>query len=256
MPCVMSKLTASRNRVLAAASLLLASCSVGPDFHRPAPPPNDTYYTPEKETAPDAGPAATVPTSVPPTALAPEASAPLPKQALKVGADLPAQWWQLFKSPALDEALKLSLANSPTLAQATATLAQAQEEVRVAQAAFLPRLNANAGVQRNGNSEPGPQSQSTVYTMGLSASYAVDVFGGTRRAVEQQRALAEMQGYQRDAAWLKLTGNVVNQSLTIASARLQIATTEELIASDRKNLNLTQREFELGAVARTDVLTA
>jgi outer membrane protein TolC len=168
----MNELMAWRNRVLAAAGLLLASCSVGPDFHRPAPPPNDTYYTPEKETAPDTGPAAA---AVPPTKLAPEASAPLPKQALQVGADLPAQWWRLFKSPALDEALKLSLANSPTLAQATAALAQAQEEVRVAQAAFLPRLNADAGVQRNGNSEPGPQSQSTVYTMGLSASYAVAI---------------------------------------------------------------------------------
>jgi NodT family efflux transporter outer membrane factor (OMF) lipoprotein len=257
----MSKLMASGNRVLAAAAgLLLASCSVGPDFHRPGPPPNDTYYTPEKETAPDTGqaaaPASPAQAAVPPTSLAPEASAPLPEQALQVGADLPAQWWRLFKSPALDEALKLSLANSPTLAQATATLAQAQEEVRVAQAAFSPRLNADAGVQRNGNSEPGPQSQSTVYTMGLSASYAVDVFGGTRRAVEQQRSLAEMQGFQLDAAWLTLTGNVVNETLTIASTRLQIATTEELIASDRKNLDLTEREFELGAAARTDVLTA
>jgi NodT family efflux transporter outer membrane factor (OMF) lipoprotein len=229
---------------MAAAGMLLASCSVGPDFRRPAPPTGETYYTPEKETAPQPAPPQ------------PATSAPLPTQTLKPGADLPAEWWQVFKSPALDQALKLSLANSPTLAQATATLAQAQEEVRIAQAAFLPRANANAGVQRNGNSEPGPQPQQTVYTMGLSASYAVDVFGGTRRAVEQQRALAEMQGYQLDAAWLTLTGNVVNESLTIASARLQIATTEELIASDRKNLNLTQKEFELGAVARTDVLTA
>ena len=208
-----------RNRTLAAAGLLLASCSVGPDFHRPPAPTDDTYYTPEKETAPDTGPNAAVPgeAASPPSeaqkALAPEASAPLPHQKLKVGADLPAQWWRVFKSPALDQTLKLSLANSPTLVQATATLAQAQEEVKVAQAAFLPRLGANAGVQRNGSSEPGPQSQSTVYTLGLSASYAVDVFGGTRRTVEQQKALAEMQGYQLDAAWLTLTGNVVNEEI-------------------------------------------
>ena len=257
------RLPAAAGLMLAVADVLLASCSVGPNFHRPAAPPNDTYYHPEKETAPDTGPAAAIPTpdgaaaaAIPPTSLAPEASAPLPKQALKVGADIPAQWWQVFKSPALEEALKLSLANSPTLAQATATLAQAQEQVRIAQAAWLPRLGVDAGVQRNGNSEPSPQSQSTVYTLGLSASYAVDVFGGTRRAVEQQRALAEMQGYQLDAAWLTLTGNVVNEALTIASTRLQIATTQELIASDRKNLDLTEREFELGAAARTDVLTA
>jgi NodT family efflux transporter outer membrane factor (OMF) lipoprotein len=258
----MSNLMGLRHGTLAAAGLLLASCSVGPNFHRPAAPADDTYYTPEKETAPDTGPNAATPgegaatPSVGQQNLAPEASAPLPKQKTTVGADLPAQWWQVFKSASLDQTLKLSLTNSPTLVQATATLAQAREQVKVAQAAFLPRLGADAGVQRNGSSEPGPQSQSTVYTLGLSASYAVDIFGGTRRAVEQQKALAEMQGYQLDAAWLTLTGNVVNEALTIASTRLQIATTEELITSDRKNLDLTEREFELGAAARTDVLTA
>lgn len=219
-----------RRAAVAVAASLLAGCSVGPNFQRPVPPTTETYYTPGKETPPDPG----------------------PTQALNPGADLPAQWWEVFKSSALDETLKLSLANSPTLAQATATLAQAREQVRIAQAAFLPRIGGNAGVQRSSS----PQSQATTYTLGLSASYAVDVFGGTRRAVEQQRALAEMQGYQLDAAWLTLTGNVVNEALTIASTRLQIATTEELIASDRKNLSLTEREYELGAAARTDVLTA
>jgi NodT family efflux transporter outer membrane factor (OMF) lipoprotein len=253
----MSKPMLLRHRTLAATALLLASCSVGPDFHRPAPPSNQTYYAPEKETAPDTGSVAATPTPGSSTPAAPSPPlAPLPTQALKVGADLPDQWWQLFKSPALDQTLKLSLANSPTLVQANATLAQAQEQVRVAQAAFLPRLSANAGVQRTGNSEPGPLSQETLYTIGLSASYALDVFGGTRRTVEQQKALAENQRYQLYAAWLTLTGNVVNEVLTIASTRLQIATTQELIVSDRKNLNLTQREFELGAAARTDVLTA
>jgi NodT family efflux transporter outer membrane factor (OMF) lipoprotein len=265
----MSKLILSRvvahGGVLGAVGLLLASCSVGPNFHEPAAPSTEKYYNPEKETAPDDGPAAAVPSqggsggSQPATPATPvkPASAPLPTQALKVGADLPADWWHLFKSPSLDDTLKLSLASSPTLTQANATLAQAEEQVRVAQAAFLPKLGASAGVQRSGTSAiPGPQSQSTLYNLGLSASYAVDVFGGTRRTVEQQKALAQMQGYQLDAAWLTLTGNVVNEALTIASTRLQIATTEELIASDRKNLALTQREFELGAAARTDVLTA
>jgi NodT family efflux transporter outer membrane factor (OMF) lipoprotein len=253
----MSKPMVLGRRTLAATALLLASCSVGPDFKRPSPPSNQTYYTPEKETAPDNGSVAATPmpgSSKP--AVPPPPPVHLPTQALTVGADLPAQWWQLFKSPSLDQTLKLSLANSPTLVQANATLSQAQEQVRIAQAAFLPHLGANAGVQRNGSSEPGPTSQETLYTTGLSASYAVDVFGGTRRTVEQQKALAENQTYQLYAAWLTLTGNVVNESLTIASTRLQIATTEELIVSDRKNLDLTQREFELGAAARTDVLTA
>ncbi|HYB24603.1 MAG TPA: efflux transporter outer membrane subunit, partial [Solirubrobacteraceae bacterium] len=95
-----------------------------------------------------------------------------------------------------------------------------------------------------------------VYSLGLSASYPLDVFGGTRRTVEQQGALAELQRYQQAAAYLTLTGNVVSEALTIAATRLQLATTEELIASDRRNLALTEREFEVGTAARSDVLTA
>src|ERR1700761_8514369 len=108
MRCAMSN-----PRGLAIVVGLLAGCSVGPDFKRPAAPATEAYYTPEKETAPlpDSG----------------QKQAPLPAQTLKPGADLPAQWWQVFKSPVLDATLKQSLTNSPTLVQATATLAQARE---------------------------------------------------------------------------------------------------------------------------------
>jgi NodT family efflux transporter outer membrane factor (OMF) lipoprotein len=58
------------------------------------------------------------------------------------------------------------------------------------------------------------------------------------------------------AAYLTLTGNVVSEALTIASTRLQIDTTLELIASDRKNLELTEREYQVGTAARADVITA
>lgn len=40
----MSKLTRGG---LAALGVVLTSCSVGPNFHRPAPPSTETYYTPE-----------------------------------------------------------------------------------------------------------------------------------------------------------------------------------------------------------------
>jgi NodT family efflux transporter outer membrane factor (OMF) lipoprotein len=53
-----------------------------------------------------------------------------------------------------------------------------------------------------------------------------------------------------------LTGDVVTEALTIASTRAQLAATLDLLADDQKNLDLTQREFEAGAAARTDVLTA
>jgi NodT family efflux transporter outer membrane factor (OMF) lipoprotein len=218
----------------------LSACAVGPDLKQPAPPADRPYYLPDRESSSLA--------SDPSGAHAPRAA---------VGSELPGQWWQVFHSRLLDETVRLALAGSPTLEQARAVLEQARQQVRVAEAAFLPRVGASAGVSRESSAPAPPGSSPTnLYSLGLSASYAVDVFGGTRRSVEQQRAFAQAQACELGAAYLTLTGNVVTQALTIASTRLQIATTLELIADDRRNLQLTQRELELGAVAQTDVLTA
>ncbi|HTW39008.1 MAG TPA: efflux transporter outer membrane subunit [Steroidobacteraceae bacterium] len=238
-----------RAALAAAAAALVTSCAVGPNFQRPQVPATQDYLH-----APSAPPGKTDAGDV---------------QHLHPGAEIAGEWWQLFGSPPLDEVVRAAIAGSPTLAQADATLAQAREQIVIARAALLPSLSGSADVEHSrasassqfGTSPGGPggstsSSSSNLYTMGLSASYNLDLFGGIRRNIEQQSALAEYQRYQLAAAYLTLTGDAVNEALTIAATRLQIATTEDLIASDRKNLALTQREFDVGVGTRADVLTA
>jgi NodT family efflux transporter outer membrane factor (OMF) lipoprotein len=226
--------------VSVAAASALSSCVVGPNFHEPKPPETSAYLHPSSDAAP----------------VQPQAQ---DVQNISQGVELAGEWWQLFHSEQLDEVVRTSIAASPTLVAANATLAEAREEVTVARAAFLPSLSAAAGAQRASTGAvrtPGSGATANLYSIGLSTSYSLDIFGGTRRAVEQQQALADFQRDQLGAAYLTLTGSVVNEVLTIASTRLQITTTEELIASDRKNLALTQRAFDVGIVPRSDVLTA
>lgn len=245
MRCVTSKRTPPRRSLrrhaigIAAASAL-ASCAVGPNFHPPKPPDTSSYLHPTSDTAPVQAEKQDL-------------------QSVSEGAELAGEWWQLFHSPQLDEWVRTSIAASPTLMAANAALAQAREEVTVARGAFLPSVNATAGAQRSGAGavrSNGSGATANLYSIGVSTSYSLDIFGGTRRAVEQQQALADFQRNQLAAAYLTLTGSVVNEVLIIASTRLQIATAEELIASDRKNLALTQREFAVGVVPRSDLLTA
>jgi NodT family efflux transporter outer membrane factor (OMF) lipoprotein len=245
MRCVTNKRPAlgrslQRRIIGIAAVSALASCAVGPNFHQPKAPDTSGYLHPTSDTAPVQAQAQDV-------------------QHVSPGAELTGEWWQLFHSPQLDEVVRASIATSPTLVAANATLAEAREEVTVARGAFMPNVSGTASAQRSGTSAvraPGTGSTANLYSIGLSTSYSPDIFGGTRRAVEQQQALADFQRNQLAAAYLTLTGGVVNEVLIIASTRLQLATTEELIASDRKNLALTQREFDVGIVPRSDVLTA
>ncbi len=142
---------------------------------------------------------------------------------------------------------------SYTLAAARATLAAAQEAVVAAGAARTPQVDFAASGRRGAS---GGGAASNLFSVGPSASFSVDAFGGTRRRIEQVAAQAEGERYQLAAAYLTLTGNAVTEAITIASERLQIATEEDVIRNDEKNLSLVQRELDAGKVARSEVLTA
>src|SRR5580693_913711 len=137
MRCAMNKLLHSRmmrwRMVGVATAAALGSCAVGPNFQQPKPPDASGYLHPSSDTAP----------------VQPQAQ---DVQNISPGAELTGEWWQLFHSPQLDEVVRTSIAASPTLAAANATLAQAREEVTVARGAFLPSVSAVAGAQRTGTS--------------------------------------------------------------------------------------------------------
>jgi NodT family efflux transporter outer membrane factor (OMF) lipoprotein len=222
-------------------ALALEGCVVGPSWQRPAPPDVGAYLPPE----PAAAPSASQPAGPP----RPEDAA----QRIALGRQIPAQWWGLFHSPRLDETLRQAIAASHSLAAARATLAQAQEGIVEARAALYPQADLGASARRGTSAARGVAN---LFSLGPSVSYSLDAFGGTRRRVEQQTALAEGERYQLAAAYLTLTGNVVTTAITIAATRFQIATVEDLIKNDQKNLDLVQREFDAGKVARSEVLTA
>jgi NodT family efflux transporter outer membrane factor (OMF) lipoprotein len=206
----------SKTSILA---LLVAGCAAGPDFQRPQPPDVKTYG-----------------------AASPGQAAP--------GEKIPAQWWQLFHSQKLEEVLRQVIAANYSLAAAKASLAQAQESIREARAAFYPQLDLGASARA------ATGGLGNLFSIGPAATWSVDAFGGTRRHVEQEEALAENQGYQLAATYLALTGSSVGEAIAIAFTRLQIATVQDLIQNDVKNLDLVQREFDAGKVAKSDVLTA
>ena len=89
----------------------------------------------------------------------------------------------------------------------------------------------------------------------MNASYAIDVFGGTRRQVEASAATAEYQRFELEAAYLTLTSNVVTAVVQEASLRGQIEATLDLIKIESDELVVVRHQFEVGAAARTDVLT-
>ena len=240
-----------RRATLIAATLALAAtgcATVGPDFQPPAAPTVGRYVSPDERTAPagDAGPAA-------------------PAQTIALGEKVTADWWTLFRSPDLDGLVKDAIAGSPTLESAKARSAEARQGVIEARSALYPQIGFSAGFAREKesattfglqpNAFPLPPNFD-LFQFGPSASYTLDLFGGARRRIEQQAALADFQNDQLDAAYLQLTGDTVRQAIQVASVRAQLKAVDAILDIDRQNLELVRAERKAGTVPDSDVVRA
>lgn len=226
----------------AALALLLAGCEVGPDFLRPSAP-KVKGYTPE--------------TLAGQTASA--ATAGGAAQAFVEGEDIPGQWWQLYHSRPLDRLIRQALARNPTLQSAQASLREAQENLYAAESGLAPAINGALNAQREKTSTAplghnGSGSTFNLFNASVSVSYALDLFGGGRREVESLAAATEFQRFQLEGTYLTLTANVVTAAVQEASLRAQIAATGDILAIERQQLDIVQRQFALGGVSKADEL--
>jgi NodT family efflux transporter outer membrane factor (OMF) lipoprotein len=182
-------------------------------------------------------------------------------QQFDAGRDIPAQWWTLFQSPALDALVRQALEHSPTLARAGARLRQVQEEHQArAGATQLPRVDARLSANRI---DVDPQSLGqnlpldtpfNLFFASVGVSYQFDFFGSTRNELQALQAEIDHQRYQVEAARLMLAGNVVTAAIREASLREQLATVEQLIALQQRRLGIVERLEQLGTAASGDVV--
>jgi NodT family efflux transporter outer membrane factor (OMF) lipoprotein len=236
--CSATKLTLSS----LAAALLLASCAVGPDFLSPAAP-DAAGYTKEPLTPQTS------------SANAPHGQA----QRFDVGRDIAADWWTLFRSPALTALVQQSIRNNPSLQTAIANLRAARQAVYAQEGKFFPLVTANFNPTNQltpGVLTPVLNSGANpfaLYTAQIGVSYTFDVWGLNRRTVEALKAQEDNQRFQIEAAYLTLTSNVVIAAITEASLRGQIEATNELITANSKMLDVLRHRLESGYANRSDV---
>jgi NodT family efflux transporter outer membrane factor (OMF) lipoprotein len=253
-----------RAALLVSSAALVASCAVGPRYHRPEAPA-DAGYAP---------------------APLPEMSASAPvhggeAQRLVGGRDIPFEWWELFKSPALNALVERAFRANPTITAAQAALVQAQELVYAQQGYFFPTVAANydferqkiagnltldnaPGVEGNGDNLLPPVQDLNNYphthplfydlhTAQLNVGFVPDVFGANYRQVEALAAQTEVQRFALEATYITLASNVVAAAIQEASLRAQIEATRQIIAADEKSLQILRDQFRLGFAMRIDV---
>ena len=226
---------AARSSLAAAlvAPLLLAACTVGPNYQRPALAPTAGYGD------------ATTPAIASPTLVA--------------GADVPSQWWRIYHSAELDDLVALALKNNSTIDAAKAALRAAQEQVRAQRGASYPQVTGSLQPSRQkfANTLASPLSNNeelySLTTTQLSVSYSPDLFGANRRAVESLQAQADQQRFELEAARLTLASNVVAAAIQDALLRAQIADDKAIVDEQQRTVVSFKRQLRLGQVSTADL---
>jgi len=211
---------------------LLGGCAVGPNYHPPE------TATPKEWSSPLAG-----------------------GETNNAPAD--AAWWKKFNDPELDSLIARAAQSNLTLHAAAARVREARAARGVAAADFGPTINTSAAYQRerlsaNGFPEfpPGIPLEGNVYQAGFDAAWELDVFGGTRRAVEAANAnIASSEFAERDVL-VSLQGEVARNYIGARGYQRRLVIAHQNIAAQQEVLDLTRDRFKAGLSGDLDVQQA
>ena len=213
-----------------AVSLAMAGCAVGPNYREPAALPGPSLKLSETQVA------QTTPSPLPP------------------------HWWRLFDDADLDRLVERALSRNTDLRQATANLQRARAALSEAHAGRLPDLGARAGYSRErvavsslGVALP---IDTDFYTVGLDASYEVDLFGGVARSIQAARADAQAAQAQVDASRVAVAAETAAAYAAACGFAQQAAVARETAALQADTRGLTQQLFVGGRGAERDVQEA
>ncbi|HYC67411.1 TolC family protein [Brevundimonas sp.] len=229
--------TRSLSRFLTAtagASLLLASCAVGPK-------------------APDA--------TLPPTASGAFIGAAMPAVTAEAARD---DWWRLYDDPVLDGLVRQALTENNELEAAAANLRRVRAALGEARTGRLPSTTTSATGQYGRASAatvPGgnggqPLDEGETYDVGLDVAYEIDLFGRVGSGIRAARADADAAAAALDVVRVSVAAETARAYADACSANAQIEVAERTIALQGDTADLTRRLQEAGSGNGLDVARA
>jgi NodT family efflux transporter outer membrane factor (OMF) lipoprotein len=219
----------------------VASCMIGPKYHRPAAPMTAAF----KEAPPEGW-----------------------KHAEPIDAIPRGAWWEVYRIPELNTLASLVSVSNQNVLVAIAQYREARDQIRIARSALFPTVTAapsvvvtrGNGAARTGSGAVFSGSQQggvgVDYSLPVDLSYQADVWGSVRRSVRAAAATAEAS--EADLENVKL----MNQA-QLAQAYFQMrgldgdaALLQKTLEAYEKSLQLTMERMQAGIASGADVAQA
>jgi NodT family efflux transporter outer membrane factor (OMF) lipoprotein len=164
------------------------------------------------------------------------------------------RWWEIIGDEQLNSFVEEALAGNQGLLSYWARLERAQAQARKAGADLKPSMAGDAGAAYTKiNTDDGGSVENENYTVGLIASYEVDLWGRIRATHES--ALLEAKASREDlsAAAMTVAAEVADRWIAILSQRLQMQLLEQQLAANKTYLDLVELRFRKSLASALDV---
>jgi NodT family efflux transporter outer membrane factor (OMF) lipoprotein len=213
----------SRIAAMLVVVLAVSGCMVGPDYERP------TAAVPAKYKAAEGWVDAE------------------PADALDRGA-----WWTRFGDPALDALVAQVEVSNQNVAAAVAAYAQARALAQEQRSSLFPSV----GLDGSANRTRGNERTASSYRVDIGVGWEPDVWGRLRRGVQAASAGAQASEADLASAELSAQGELASNYFALRQIDAQLALLAETTEAYARSLTITRNRYDVGVIARTDVLQA
>lgn len=204
--------------------LVLAACTLGPDFDEPDfdLPKNFSYQGMTWNR---------------------QAPGKLPK---------PQAWWDLYRDHQLTQLVDAALEKNATLDAASARLEQARATSQVARSRYFPNITIGQDARRTKSVFRGPGGGSIYYSsyeVPLEFSYELDLWGKVRRQVESARAREAAAQESLRALQLTIAGEVAQTYWALRAVDADRQLYDRTIKLRHEALELIGKQRDAGAIS-------
>ncbi|MER5029320.1 efflux transporter outer membrane subunit [Pantoea anthophila] len=209
--------------------LLLAGCSVGPDYQRPAVA-MPVHYKEARGW----------------------------QQATPLDAQSKGKWWSVYHDATPDGLLSQVSVSNQNVATYAAQYRQAQALAAESRAALFPSLGYDGSVTRSGSHATGSsvRTTSSSHQAALSASWELDLWGKLRRTLEEDRASASASAAELANITLSAQSELAQDYFQLRIMDQKIACYQQSVDAYQRYLNVINSQYQAGTASRATLAQA
>ncbi len=201
--------------------VLIQSCAVGPNYHRPETQENTESFRHASKNADSV---------------------------------INLKWWELFDDPVLDTLIFKALANNKNLLIAASKVEQARANVGYTNADKGPKIGYSAsGGSTNFPGSTVLDNSINSFSVSTNVSWELDFWGKYRRASEAAKAELLSSFYGKRAVEIGLISEVATNYFLLLDYRAELEISENTLASRDSTLLIIQARFDEGYTHVIDV---